>query len=337
MILLSPVLSGVLLAAPPVPPGPLTGGGGCEAIQKKIDALPAEGGEVRLGPGTWTCKAPIVVDRDGVCLHGSGPGTLLRLADGANAPVLVLGGLDADPKRARRDLCVTDLRIDGNRRAQQFECWGEKAKGGPCDADRPVRNNGITLRRVADARVERVQVDACRSGGIVVERQSDYVTVRDVVARDHHFDGVAAYRTRFSTFADLSLRNNCHAGLSFDLGFDHNLVRDVVITRDADIQCGDLAAGTVGAFIVNSHHNVLRGLTIRNMRQHGIFLAQGELGPGSCSTHNVFVGVSATGGEEAGLRINDAACGANALVGADLADNRGGEISLAAPGLLRGR
>ncbi len=170
----------------------------CLAIQAGIDALPPTGGQVIVHAGTYTCTVPIVIDRDNVDLRGQGPATVLRLADSANSPVLVLGQTTTLPFVTRSNIRVSDLFIDGNRESQTLECWG-----GPCDTGglTAIRNNGITLRRVSDVLIERVTVSRARSGGLVSEKGSRRLTVRDFTSFDNHFDGLAAYETEDSTFS----------------------------------------------------------------------------------------------------------------------------------------
>jgi hypothetical protein len=303
-------------------------------IQQAIDRLPPGGGEVRLDPGVYVCARPVVIDRNGVCLRGSGPATVLRLAAGANAPVLVLGGLEAEPAVLRRNLCVSDLLVDGNRRNQTQECWGSGGGGGPCDAAHPIRNNGITLRRVENARVERVTVVGARSGGVVIEKNSLHVTVRDLIASDHHFDGLAAYRTRESVFSGLQLYNNCAAGLSFDLDFNGNTVSDVTISRDARIACAPpLQPGKVGIFMRQSRNNVFNGIRVHNTREHGVFIAQAEGRPATAATGNTFTALTVTASGQSAFRVNDASCTDNMLCAAQLTGNALGGLSEAVPGL----
>ncbi|HSG39835.1 MAG TPA: hypothetical protein VLE27_09380, partial [Thermoanaerobaculia bacterium] len=85
----------------------------CAAIQQAINALPARGGEVVIPAGTHVCTVPIVIDRNNVVLRGAGAATVLRLANGANAPVLVIGQTSAAPTVERRNIRVSDFTIDG--------------------------------------------------------------------------------------------------------------------------------------------------------------------------------------------------------------------------------
>lgn len=154
----------------------------CAAIQKTINQLPAVGGEVRIPEGVYLCHKPIVIDRDNVSLRGEGAGTLLRLADGANAPVVVMGQAIPIPDTQRRHIVVSDLMIDGNRHNQSSECMG-----GPCSEAFPLRNNGISIRHCFDCRVERVTVHSASSGGLVTELTSRRLTIRDYTSYNNEF------------------------------------------------------------------------------------------------------------------------------------------------------
>lgn len=104
----------------------------CTSIQDAINSLPSQGGEVLIDPGTYMCTNPVVIDRDNVNLRGAGPATILRLADGANAPVLIIGQTLNVPTVTRSNITVSDLVIDGNRANQTLECLR-----GECSASNP--------------------------------------------------------------------------------------------------------------------------------------------------------------------------------------------------------
>lgn len=298
----------------------------CLAIQRAINKLPATGGQVVVRAGTYTCAQPIMIDRDNVDLRGEGPGTLLRLADGANSPVIVLGEADKpEPSVMHRNIRVSDLVIDGNRLKQDWECWE-----GDCDATHFVRNNGITVRGVSDVLIERVVVFSARSGGLVSERGTRRLTVRDFTAFDNHFDGLAGYKTEDSTFSGLYLYNNCAAGLSFDEDFDNNILSDVIIRRDENSRCEPLLPdGRVGIFMRDSRNNVFHGIQIRNTREHGIFLAQRPGEETTAASGNTFSGVVVSdsgepgGPSQAGLRVADASVVHTLVVGSQFINNTG--------------
>jgi hypothetical protein len=306
-------------------------GSDCTAIQQAIDALPSAGGRVTVPAGTYTCATAVVIDRDNVVLSGHGPATVLRLANGANAPVLVLGQTQTPPTLTRSNIRVANLTIDGNRQNQTQECWG-----GSCDTGglTMIRNNGLTLRHVSDVVIENITIVGARSGGLVTEKDSRRVTVRGLTASDNEFDGLAGYQTEDSLFTDLQLYDNAAAGLSLDLNFDNNIVGDAVIS----------GSGTVGVFMVGAHDNVLSGLQIRSSGQHAIFLAQGNT-PAIAPTGNIFsdlvvaepgsAGFCVDGVGWVSVCVNNPSVTDNVLVGAQLLDNGNNCIKEAVGGLLQ--
>jgi polygalacturonase len=291
----------------------------CAPIQNAINDLPPEGGQVLIQAGTYTCKNPVIIDRDNVELHGEGPATLLRLADDANAPVLIVGQAIPVPTVTRHNIVVSDLVIDGNRGKQTFECLG-----GDCTPSNPLRNNAITLRRVTDARIERVTVYGARSGGLVSELTCRRLTIRDFTSFDNHFDGLAGYETENSVFSGLYLHDNLAAGFSFDIAFNNNVISDAVIAGSAK----------VGIFMRDSRDNVFKGLQIRNSGEHGVFLAQVDTDATKPASGNTFIGIVVSGSKGAGLRANDLSCVSNSVIGSQFVGNTQGCVSEASPGLV---
>jgi len=299
-----------------------TWSGDCAAIQEAINALPVTGGQVVIQAGTFICTTPIVIDRDNVDLRGQGSATVLRLADGANSPVLVLGQTIMYPTMARTNIRVSDLTIDGNRENQTVECWG-----GPCDTGglTYIRNNGITLRGVSDVLVERVTVTRARSGGLVSEKGSRRVTVHDLASFDNYFDGLAAYETEDSIFSQLQIYDNAYAGISLDIRFNNNIISDAVITGN----------GRQGIFMRDSRDNLFQGIQIRNSGEQGVFLAQVDTDPTKPASGNTFSEIIISGSVAAGLRVNDASCVNNSVVASQFVANQGGCISEETPGLVQ--
>jgi Right handed beta helix region len=324
------LLSGFLLGgagstAPVARAATVATGRTCAEIQRAINALPRSGGEVRLRPTTYKCSASIVIDRDDVTLRGSGGATILRLADHANKPVLILGQTVAAPAVTRARIHVADLSIDGNRAQQDFEC-----SGGPCSATDFLRNNGISLRRVEDVLIDHVTVRDARSGGLVTELGSRRVTVRDFTTFGNAFDGLAAYETEDSRFTGLYLHDNDGAGISLDIGFDDNIFDGGVLAGNKD----------VGIFMRDSVDNLFQGLQIRDSGSFGMFLAQVESDATKPAAGNTFVGlvISRSGRNEskggAPIRVNDASCVDNLVAGAQFVANRDPGISQPFPGLV---
>lgn len=323
-------LSTVSLIDPPIPaPKPVTvtlsaGVTGAQ-IQQALDRLPESGGEVVLPPGTFEVSQPIVLGRDHLTLRGSGDATVLRLADGANCPVIILGEPINNPRRTVKDLRVTGLFIDGNRYHQQRELWRLRGEGSE------IRNNGITVQSVSNSVVEHVTCVRCRSGGLVTTRGVRGLTVRDLTAYDNEFDGLACYQTVDCLFAKLCLHDNPGAGISLDLAFNHNVISNAVLT-----------ANGLGIFMRASRDNQFHDIAIFNSRHYGVYMADdGKLtsrgwqpAPRTACVDNSFTNLIASNCGGAAFRVNNTTCTNNVIVRARFDGDARGDLSLAKPDLV---
>ena len=296
------------------------------SIQQALDSLPPGGGEVRLKAGTYTIAHPVLLRQDGVTLRGAGAATVLRLADRANCPVIILGPIENFPKRTVNRLVLSDLTIDGNRTNQQTELWKTAGPGSL------IRNNGVTVRSAHDSRVEHVTVFNCRSGGLVTEHGVRRLTISDLNSFGNEYDGLACYHTQDSVFDRLHLHHNPGAGLSLDLAFDGNIVSD-----------SELSENDVGIFMRESRLNLFEGLVIRGCHTWGVFMshaaekdARGEwvMDPGTQCEGNSFVGLVVRDCYGPAFRVNETTCTNTLLIGAQLVNNPTG-LSEVATGLVR--
>lgn len=294
-------------------------GKSCNDIQKALNNLPDIGGEVFIPAGTYTCVAPLIMDKHHIVLRGEGSSTVLRLDNGINSPVLIMGRMENVPQAATRHIKVSNLLIDGNRENQTQECMG-----GECSADFPLRNNGISIRRCVDCTVESVIVHSAISGGLVTELGCRRLTIRDYTSFNNEFDGLAGYETEDSTFSGINLYSNKAAGISTDIKFNNNKFYDVTITDNK----------SVGIFMRDSLDNSFTNLHIRNNEQHGIFLAQVNSDPETAATGNTFTSVVIANSGGAGIQANDKSCVNNMIVGAQYINNKSGCVGEASSGLL---
>jgi hypothetical protein len=294
-------------------------------IQEALDALPKSGGEVVLPPEKISIRQPVVLRRDNQTLRGSGTATILRLADNANCPVLILGEPVNHPKRTVSHLRVADLFIDGNRRNQQRELWRLAGEGSE------IRNNGITVQGVSDSTVENVTCAACRSGGLVTTLGVKRLTVRGLTAFDNQFDGLACYHTTHSVFSDLYLHDNPGAGISLDLAFDHNVISNAF-----------LAGNDLGIFMRASRDNQFHNVTIDNSHHFGVFMAHAEqfiagvlqAAPESECTQNAFTNLIAKNCGGAAFRVNNSTCVNNVIIRPRFDGNLKGGLSQPQPDLV---
>jgi parallel beta-helix repeat protein len=280
----------------------------CSAIQDAINNLPTSGGQVLISTGTFTCSSAIVIAKNNVDLRGQGSATILFLADAANSPVIVVGDTNTPPAELYANIHISDLTIDGNKAGQTHECWG-----GGCDTGglTYIRNNGITVRGVSDVRIERVSVFRARSGGLVTEKACRRLTVQDFTSAENYFDGIAAYETENSLFSNLHLHDNPFAGISLDIGFNHNIVSNAILTDN----------GKQGIFMRDSRDNTFTTIQIRGSGEQGLFLAQVDTDVTKPAAGNTFTGIIVSDSVQAGMRVNDLSCVDNVVIGAQFINN----------------
>jgi parallel beta-helix repeat protein len=293
---------------------PVAGGDG---VQQALDQV-GVGGQVVLSRGNYVVHQPIILRQDGQTLRGTGPETILFLADNANCPVVILGPPKDITKGPTQGLHLSDLLVDGNRLHQQNELWRILTNG------IPINNNGVQVCHVNNATIEHVICRRCRSGGLVSTGRTRGLTLRDYTAYDNQFDGLACYRTEDSHFSQLNLHDNLAAGISLDLGFDNNTIEDAVLTGN-----------DLGIFMRDSRDNVFEGVTIRLSRHDGVFMAQaGEatgagwrFWPATECTGNKFnnLRVAECGGRA--FQVNDSSCTNNIINGGQFLDNAQGGLS----------
>jgi hypothetical protein len=285
-------------------------------IQKALDGLPPKG-EVVLKAGTYNLSQPLRLRHDYQTLRGSGPATILNLADGANCPVVILGPPLSRDRYPVSHLRLANLRIYGNRSNQKVELWRSARDGDE------FNNDGVEVWNVTDAVVEHVISCRCRSGGLV-STKARRLLVNDFESYDNQFDGLACYQTTDSRFEGLRLHDNLAAGISLDLAFNHNLITNAF-----------LAGNDLGIFMRYSKDNAFKDLTILRSRHDGIFMAQvavytakgWQLSPGTECIGNDFenLKVSDCGGKA--FRVNDASCTNNVISAARFLRNvQGGMI-----------
>lgn len=243
-----------------------------QELRDALDGMPPQGGRILMRAGTYDVSAPIVVAHDGVTIEGEGMATYVRLVDGANCPVFVLGeAIPVQPIGQHTGIVLRNMVVDGNRHGQTQEL---------CDLPGldHLRNNCITIRSARDCTVENVTVQSARSGGIVTEKGCSTIMLRGIIARDNHFDGIACYETVRSTISECSLDSNEAAGLSFDLDFDHNVITACFITNNDG----------PGIFIRASSHNHFSACHVTDNGEDGVFIADGEPPTSAGAVRNFF-------------------------------------------------
>ena len=287
-------------------------------IQAALDQLPAGGGTVVLAAGSYVIHHPLRLHRSSQTLRGSGTATVLRLADRADCPVVILGSTARDTAAAGlHDVCLADLVIDGNRSHQSQEQWAN-----PLNTS-GIQNNGVMIQNVSDSTVTDVVAAHCRSGGLVTANGTRRLTVNGFTAFDNQFDGLACYRTEESVFTRLNLHDNLAAGISLDWNFDHNVVSDSTLTGN-----------DLGIFMRRSCDNQFRNVTIAQSRHDGVFMAQWEWRapngwqpqPQTECVGNSFDNLEIHDCAGAAFRVHDAACVKNVIQDGVFSGNHNGGL-----------
>jgi hypothetical protein len=240
------------------------------SIQHAIESLPTEGGTVFVNAGLYVLPRGIHIDRSNVTLTGES-GTILKLADNVNQPVLLVGTDAETPENEIRNIQVNILEIDGNKSGQTSETDPTRSW---------IRNNGIDVRKAQDLWISDVNVHDARSGGLVVSWNSSDVFVTACAFNGNHFDGIALYASERIQISDFQCRNNGAAGLSLD--------NDL---RDVQFSTGRLESnGDVGIFARFSKSLSFNDIIISKNGSHGCFLSHQETGNGTGVQRMFFAG-----------------------------------------------
>jgi hypothetical protein len=223
-----------------------------EAIQVAVDALPSEGGTVKLGAGLFRMKAPVRL-KSNTKLIGSGPETILKRIDGFHSRFI----LDAD----YGELKVTVEDPSGFEVGMSIQittksnssCWDVSAGiitdkveniiyfDKPLIRDYDCEDNGIVSNTGSCVSVMDAQnvfisgftidgnkdkndhLDGCIGGGIVIGR-SKYVTVEKVNVRDVNGEGITWQITENVTVRNCEISGCSNMGLHPGTGSPNTLI-----------------------------------------------------------------------------------------------------------------
>lgn len=122
-----------------------------ESVQAAIDALPAEGGLVRVPAGKYELTEPLRITTEDVALVGSGTATHFVNANTSGEPAILLAHPDLeDPKRENKSLWrirLAHFRVTGN----------------------PESGSGIEARRINEIHIDSVSVTENGRDGIKLD------------------------------------------------------------------------------------------------------------------------------------------------------------------------
>jgi nitrous oxidase accessory protein NosD len=239
-------------------------------IQQAIEDMAEAGGTIFLRAGIYALAGSIHINRSNVTIYGE-QGTILRLDDHINQPVILVGSAKNVPQAIDtiQNIKIADLEIDGNKDNQD----SEDAK------DREwIKNNGIDIRAVMNLRVDNVNIHDARSGGLVVSWNSSRIVISNASFHDNYYDGIALYTSEDIIVSNIISYGNKSAGISLDnelkfVSFNGGHIRNN--TKE-------------GIFVRNSADINFHDLMIEGNQQDGAFLANNDQEPADTGVKRIF-------------------------------------------------
>jgi nitrous oxidase accessory protein NosD len=259
-----------------------------EAIQVAVDALPSEGGIVKLSAGKFIIKAPVRL-KSNIKLIGSGPETILKRIDGYHSKFIIdadFGELkltveDASGFDIGMSIQVTD--------APNSSCWNVSTgvitdiadnviyidthliRDYDCEKNGMVTNAGscISVLNAQNVLISDLQIDGnkekndlldgCNGGGIVILK-SKYVTVDKVLVKDFNGEGITWQITENVTVRNCEISGCTNMGLHPGTGSPNSL-----------IEGNNSHNNKVGMFICwRVHHSIVKNNQFHNNRDYGL-------------------------------------------------------------------
>jgi nitrous oxidase accessory protein NosD len=223
-----------------------------EAIQVAVDALPSEGGTVRLNTGRFIIKAPVRL-KSNVKLIGSGPETILRRIDGYHSRFIVdadfgelkltvedVSGFEIgmsiqvtnDPYSECWDVStgvITDI-VDNviyidTHLIRDYDCEknGMVTNAGSCISVLNAQNVFVYNFTIDGNKEKNDLLDGCNGGGIVIIK-SKYVTVEKVHVKDFNGEGITWQITENVTVRNCEISGCSNMGLHPGTGSPNSLI-----------------------------------------------------------------------------------------------------------------
>jgi parallel beta-helix repeat protein len=190
-------------------------------VQRAIDRLPARTGpaSVCLEAGEFRLERVVSIRRDDVALRGEGASTVLRLKDGIESPVVVIGDCEHEtPRRPTRNVTIERLRVVG----------GGAGGSEVHPTRRYLTNSAVAVRAGRGVAIRDLQVSACRSACILTERDTRDVAIEHNVVAGSVWDGISLNRTARAHVAGNVIRDNTAAGITAEHLEDSVLERNVL-------------------------------------------------------------------------------------------------------------
>ncbi len=211
------------------------------SLQAAFDAIPKEGGVVRIPPGTFEIQQPLVISRSDVLIQGAGTATHIKNVNADGASALIVKHPDGDKAKANDKLwrvMLSNFRITGNEKS----------------------GNGIEAIMVNEMFIQGVTVSYHGGDGIKLDRCYEDPRVSDCLITYNKQTGVNLPGCHDIVVCGNQFEENrdaLHCFDSFNLCFTGNCVDD---------HLGD------GVVIENTYGSVVSGNMIEECDGRGIVL-----------------------------------------------------------------
>lgn len=213
------------------------------SLQAALDAVPKEGGVVRIPPGTFEISLPLVLSRGDVLIQGSGAATHIKNINVEGQPALIVRHPDGEKVKASDKLwrvMLSNFRITGNEKS----------------------GNGIEALLVDEIFIQGVTVSYHGGDGIKLDRCYEDPRVSNCLITYNKQTGLSVPGCHDIVVSANQFEENrdaVHCFDAFNLCFTGNCVDD---------HLGD------GVVIENTYGSVLSGNMIEECDGRGIVLAR---------------------------------------------------------------
>ena len=222
------------------------------AIQIAVDALPKEGGTVKLSPGIFLMKAPVYL-KSNVNLTGSGEETILKRIDGFQSNFII----DADygeTKVTVKDASGFDIGMSIQvTDSLNSECWdvstgiithieentlyfdsylirdyqsrkkGMVTNGGSCILVKEAQNIIISNLKIDGNKAKNYPLDGCNGGGIAILKSKN-ITVNKVHVTDFNGEGITWQITDSISILNCEINGCTNMGMHPGSGSTHTRI-----------------------------------------------------------------------------------------------------------------
>jgi parallel beta-helix repeat protein len=223
-------------------------------VQEAVDRATRDAGPVTvcLGAGEFRLRRFVSIERDGVRLRGEGPSSLVRLDDGVESPLFVVGDHRTRvPARSVSNVTIERLRLVGNG-GHGSELYPDHAY---------LTNSALVIRAGRNVTIRDVDVSRCRSACILTEHDTRDVTIERCTIAAATWDGVALNRTARLRLLGNTIRANTAAGVTAEHLVD-SVVEDNTISGN----------GSHGVYLADSYRNTFARNRLGGNTNAGVFL-----------------------------------------------------------------